>query len=345
MGVTIEDVAKAAGVSKATVSRVLNNSPLISPETTEKVKKAMRKLEYFPNHIARSFANQNTYTIALIVDIDNSKAFANPFFYQVQYGIEKVLCSRGYYLMIANVNAMDDHETLLNKLVFEKRVDGIIFPASLLQKSLVKKMEEQSFPFVVIGEPEDGFNVNWVDIDNKMAGDIATKHLIENGYEKIAFVVGSLRDKFNQRRLEGYMDTLKKYNIDFYQDLVSEKEGTIKEGYCIMENFIQIKNRPDAVIFTNNIAAFGALSAIKKRGYKIPEEFGLVSFDNYPVAEFSEPNMTTVDIDVVGLGVQAATMLLKEIEMPSDSKQHSLLSAKLIMRGTSNKRKRWEVMD
>ena len=337
MAVTIKDVAKAAGVSTATVSRVVNGSSLIPPDTSEKVRKVMLNLEYFPNSIARSFANQSTYTVALIVDIDNTDAFNNPFFYQIQYGIEKVLSSRSYYLMIANEKTMISHETALNKLVFEKRVDGIILPASLLKKNLVKRMEKDKFPFVVIGESEESFNVNWVDINNKMAGEIATTHLIKNGYKNIAFISGNPMDIFNKNRLNGYLNVLDINNIDISQDLLKEGGFTKEDGYRLMKVLLENKNRPDSVIVTNNIAAFGALMAIKEKGYRVPEEIGLISFDSYPVAEFSEPNMTTVDIDVFDLGIQAATMLLKEIEIPSTSMQHSLLSVKLISRGTGER--------
>jgi len=297
----------------------------------------MLNLEYFPNSIARSFAHQSTYTIALIVDIDNTDAFNNPFFYQIQYGIEKVLSSRSYYLMIANEKTMISHETALNKLIFEKRVDGIIFPAFLLKKNLVKRMEKDKFPFVVIGEPEESFIVNWVDINNKMAGEIATNHLIKNGFKKTAFISGNLKDIFNKNRLNGYLDVLEENNIHISQDLLKEGGFTKEDGYRIMKVLLESKHVPDSVIVTNNIAAFGALMAIREKGYKVPDEIGLVSFDNYPIAEFSEPNMTTVDIDVFDLGIQAATMLLKEIEIPSTSVQHSLLSVKLISRETSER--------
>lgn len=335
MGVTIKDVAKAAGVSTATVSRVINSSPLIPPDTSDKIRRIMKEMEYFPNNIARSFAHQSTYTIALIVDIDNTDAFANPFFYQVQYGIEKVACSHGYNLMIANEKTMINHENALNRMVFEKRVDGVVMPASLLKKSLIKRMEKEKFPFVVIGEPEEGFNVNWVDINNKMAGEIAAKHLIENGFKRIAFITGNSKDIFNKNRLNGYKSALKSCNIDFNQYFIKESEATQEDGYRIMNEMLEDDNPPDAVVVSNNIAAFGALRAIKRKGYKVPEEIGLVSFDTYPVAEFSEPQMSTVDIDVFDLGVQAATMLFKEIHIPSSSIQNSLLSVKLISRGTS----------
>ena len=341
MAVTVKDVAKAAGVSTATVSRVINNNSTISIDTYERVKKVMKEMNYFPNNIARNFASQHTYNITLIFDMDNLNAFENPFFYQIQYGIEKVICSRGYNMIIANEKTMVNRENALNRIIFEKRSDGIIMPSFLLKKSIVKRMEEQKFPFVVIGEPDSSFNVNWVDINNKMAGYIATEHLIKNGYKKIAFISGNMSDKFNQKRFEGYVKAMEKFNIDYSSEMILEGVSGKDEGYKAMSKLINESSKLDSVIFTNNLSAFGAIKAIKEKGYKIPEEIGLVSFDSFPVAELSEPNMTTVDIDVFELGIQVATMLLREIELPSESKQNSLLSVKLISRGSAERNIRY----
>jgi DNA-binding LacI/PurR family transcriptional regulator len=337
MSVTIKDVAKAAGVSTATVSRVLNNSNLISPKTAEKVRNVMHELGYFPNNIARSFAHQSTYIVALVVNIDDATAFNNPFFYQIQYGIEKYICPRGYYLMIVNENTLNLNGTAFSKLFFEKRVDGLILPVSLLRKNLVKKMEEQKFPFVIIGEPENSYDINWVDINNKMAGEISTTHLLNNKYKRIAFVSGNLKDIFNKNRLDGYLTALKKHGLQPEPELIKERGFSKEDGYSIMTDFLELKNPPDGIVFTDNIVAFGALSAIKDQGLNVPGDIGIVSFDNYPVAELSDPKMTTVDIDLFDLGIQAATMLLKEIQLPSATKQQSLLSVQLIKRGTSER--------
>lgn len=337
MSVTIKDVAKAAGVSTATVSRVLNNSNLISPKTAEKVRNVMHELGYFPNNIARSFAHQSTYIVALVVNIDDATAFNNPFFYQIQYGIEKYICPRGYYLMIVNENTLNLNGTAFSKLFFEKRVDGLILPVSLLRNNLVKKMEEQKFPFVIIGEPENSYDINWVDINNKMAGEISTTHLLNNKYKRIAFVSGNLKDIFNKNRLDGYLTALKKHGLQPEPELIKERGFSKEDGYSIMTDFLELKNPPDGIVFTDNIVAFGALSAIKDQGLNVPGDIGIVSFDNYPVAELSDPKMTTVDIDLFDLGIQAATMLLKEIQLPSATKQQSLLSVQLIKRGTSER--------
>ncbi|MCX8130371.1 MAG: LacI family transcriptional regulator [Clostridia bacterium] len=338
MGVKIKDVANAAGVSTATVSRVINNSPLIHPDTAEKVRRAMRELNYFPNSIARSFANQSTYNIALIVDINNSDAFANPFFYQVQFGIEKIICSRGYNLMIINEGSMNNHETAISRIILEKKADGVIFPGFMLKASIVKKMDELNFPFVVIGEAENKFNVNLIDVDNRMGGEIAASHLIENGYKKIAFIAGNPKDMFDKQRIKGYRDALIQHGIEYRDSYVKEYVCDIEDGTRIMKELLSSKDCPDAIVFSSNLAAFGAIKVIKNSGLDVPKDIGIVSFDSYPATEFSDPKITTVDIDVFQLGAQAAVMLLKEFELPSSIKQKTLISVKLISRGSAEKR-------
>ncbi len=336
MAIKIDDVAKAAGVSKATVSRVINNSPLITPDTSEKVRRVMRELEYIPSRIARGFSNKSTYNIALIIDVNNADAFVNPYFYQIQYGIEKVICNLDYNLIIANEKTAKNKETALSRIILEKRADGIIFPAFLLKKSIVRKMEEENIPFVVLGEPNPGFNVNWVDINNKMAGNIAAAHVVENGYKRIAFLAGNFNDKFNINRYNGYKEILKSNNMKF-DELFMKDVNTKNDGYTAAQKLMDMENPPDAMIFTSNISAFGAIQALKAKGISIPAEVGVVSFDSYGFAELSDPMITTVDINVQELGVQAAMMLYKEIEISSSSKQTSLLSVNIIKRGSAER--------
>jgi DNA-binding LacI/PurR family transcriptional regulator len=339
MGVTIKDVAKAAGVSTATVSRVINNNPLISPDTVEKVRRIMREMKYFPSSIARGFSNRSTYNIALIIDMENTSAFVNPFFYLIQYGIERMICSHGYNLIIANQRTHIGRETALNRIILEKRADGIIFPAFLLKKNIVNKTEEEKIPFIVLGEPENKFNVNWVDINNRMGGYIAATHLIQNGYKKIAFISSDLNDTYNKNRYVGYLDALKECGIEYIQEFILKNVSGKDCGHTAARQLLEAENPPDSFVFTNNIPAFGAIQAIKEKGLRIPGDIGVVSFDNYPVAEFSDPPMTIVDIDVVELGIQAASMILKEIERPSSSKQNSLLSVRILSRGSAERQK------
>ena len=335
MSTTIRDVAKRAGVSTATISRYLNNSPFIAYETAERVREVMQELQYSPNSIARNFTNQVTKTIAFIVDSQNTTSFGNPYFLQIQYGIEKVLGMRGYYLMIVNIGNRSHGENELIKLISEKRVDGIIIPAILIKKNTIRKINECNFPCVVFGQQKETTNVSWVDLDNVMGGELAAAHLIRNSCKEIAFIGCSFKKLFVSQRMEGYKNALTKNKIGIIQDLIIEGgEGKFK-GYEIMNRLLSQRNPPDGFVFSDNLAAFGAISAVKAKSIKIPEEIQIVSFDDSLVAELSEPEMTVIDIDMFDLGSQAATMLLKQLETPSQNKQHSMISVKLICRGTS----------
>jgi DNA-binding LacI/PurR family transcriptional regulator len=201
-------------------------------------------------------------------------------------------------------------------------------------------MEEEKFPFIVLGEPNNIYDVNWIDIDNKLGGEIGTEHLIQEGYENIAFVSGSLQDTFNQHRLEGFKKIMNKYVRDLeFEKFVYDGVSTQEEGIQMIQKLFEQNQKTDAIIFTDNIAAFGAIKWLKEQGYQIPKDVGIISFDDYPIAELTDPKLTTVDIDVLDLGMQAGMMLLKEIEIPSESKKHSLLSVKLIQRESSKRRK------
>lgn len=335
MGVTIRDVAKAAGVSVATVSRVLNNSPSVSPSTYERVKKAMKALDFFPNSIAKNFAQQSTYTVALIIDINKPTSFLNPFFHEILDGIEKVVYSQGYYLLIANANTMVDNETALSRLILEKRVDGLILPSSILDKNLVKMMKKDKFPVVLIGEPEMKVDIDWVDINNVLAGEQAVSHLIENSYRKIAFIGGNPNDLFYRNRLVGYENALGKNGVKYDPKLVIPGADSRENGAKLMKELLTLDKEVDSAIFNSNVMAFGAVNAVREAGLSIPEDFGIVCFDDYPLAEFTVPPLTTVAIDLRDLGAQAATMLLQLIEKPDSSRQHTIISTKIVARKSS----------
>lgn len=339
MGVNIKDVAKAAGVSASTVSRVINNNQIISSETRERVLKAMHSLDYHPNSIARSFANQSTYTIALLIDLDSSDAFTNPFFYEALHGIETVVYREGYYLIIANEKTMINNNRALDSLVFEKRVDGIIIPSSIVKNSVVKRLKDEKFPFVVMGEPSScREEVDWVDINNVQGGRQAVMHLLENSYRRIAYIGGSGDEDFNRNRIKGYRKALEERGIEIEPAYIKKGEVSREGGYKMMNELLQLPDCPDSIICSHNFISFGAMKAISEKGLKIPDDIGIVSFDNYPIAEFTEPQLTTIDIDVFDLGVQAATILMKLMKMPSSRQQQSLISTKVVKRGSSVRR-------
>ncbi|NLO38416.1 MAG: LacI family transcriptional regulator [Ruminiclostridium sp.] len=329
----IKNVAKAAGVSVSTVSRIINNSSLISADTRDKVLKVMKEMNYVPNIMARGLSNQQAFTVALLVNIDDRKSFDNPFFYEMMHGIETIVYKRGLCLIIANLNTSQNKDDMLNRLIHEKRTQGVMLPSSIINPQLVKNLKGIRFPFVSIGEPE-GIKepIDWVDINNFQGGRQAVDHLLAKGYRDIAFIGGSQRELFNKNRLLGYKAALAESGINYRQEYVQEGSNTKSNGVEMMQKLLSLATRPDAVICGDNILCMGAMKAIKDARLLIPDDIGVLSFDNFPVAELLEPPLTTIDIDVFELGVQTANILFKLIDNPAARQQQSLISTCIVAR-------------
>ncbi len=339
--VTIRDVARAAKVSSATVSRVLNQSALISVKTKETVQRAIKDLGFVPNVVARNLASQRSCTIGLLIDIENARAYSNPFFTEVLHGIETVVYSEGYFLIIANEKTISHQKISIDHLVLEKRIDGLILPYPSAKRGLIRKLDANGFPFVIIGEPDESRDeVDFVDINNELGGEQAVHHLVQNGYRRIAFIGGNRGIKFVQNRLTGYAKALRQHGLPLREELIQEERGEITKtsGFALTKRLFTGMEPPDALVCTDNILAWGALNAVKEQGLKVPEEVGIVSFDNFPLAEFLSPPLTTVDIDVFALGVQAASILMKRLKMVNLPHQQSIVSTKLVERDSSIRR-------
>lgn len=337
MGVNIKDVADRAQVSKATVSRVINDSPTISEKTKERVRRAMKELNYVPNSIARNFANQNTRNIALIVDIDDQSAFKNPFFYEELHGIETVIYREDYCLIIANVHSMGGHRNAIDNIVLQKRADGVIIPATIVSREIVRLLKDNDIPFVVAGEPLTcADEVNWVDINNRQGGEKAARHLLANGYRRIAFLCGNMENKFNQNRYEGYRQALMEAGSAPDEQYVLTDGVSIEDGTRMMDRLLALPQAPDAVVCSNNVLAHGAIRAVNGAGLTIPGDVGMVGFDNY-LAEFLNPPLTTVDINVFELGVQSGSVLMRLIKSERAGNKQILISTELVERKSSRR--------
>ena len=323
---SIKDVANAAGVSTSTVSRIINENPAISAETRERVLKVMKELDYVPNSMARALSNQRAFTVTLAINADDVKSFNNPFFYEVMRGIEKVVYQKDLCLIIANMQTFIKKESILTWLINGKRTQGIILPSSLATEKNIKELNKHQFPFVVFGEPDSPEPLNWVDVNNRQGGQQAVDHLVRAGYRRIAFVSGSRRELFNKDRFLGYKDGLERNGIEFREELIAEGGNTKADGLAKMRALLSLSDRPDAVICTDNIMSLGILKAIQSAGLSVPQDVGIVSFDNFPVADLADPPLTTVDVDVYELGVQTAHMLFKLIDNPLSRQQQTLIA-------------------
>lgn len=336
MPITIKDVALKAGVSISTVSKVINNGPNISAATKEKVKNIMKDLNYYPNILAKSFAQRNSYNIGVLMDLKRSDAFVNSHLYEILGGIEEVAQQNGYFLTLSNMSSVIKNDTL-DKIVMQKGVDGLIIQVNGLTKGICQRLDVLGFPYIVIGQPKFESKACWIDINNKLAGEIATTHLIDEGYERIAFIGGPDKDDISQNRETGYKNSLQEHYIKINKSYIKEGPTITENGYALMNELLDLPIPPDSIVCSNNFTAVGAIRAIKKRGLKIPNDVALIAFDNYPLSQFTEPPMSIVDIDVFELGVHAADALMNKLKSPNLQVQYSMLSPTLIVRESSKK--------
>jgi DNA-binding LacI/PurR family transcriptional regulator len=332
----IKDVAKAAGVSTSTVSRTINNSPSISLATKERIFSVMRELNYSPNMIAKSLTNNKSYTVTLIVDVEDEKSYQNPFFYEIMHGIERHVYRKEYSLIVANLNSTQKNQSVIEWLIKGKRTDGVILPASILSSAMIEILRKYNIPFVAIGEPVGlKESVSWVDVDNKKGTENAMYYLFDKGYRNIGFLGLNKTQLFSRKRLEGYKSALADEPHEIDNDLIRECMNTKREGYQHMIDLLQRDHRPDAIICADSHIAFGAIKACGELHLRIPEDIGIISYDNSQLAEISDPEITTVYVDVFELGLQSAKQLFELIEDPQKIDQGLLISTSIKVRETA----------
>lgn len=333
MKVTITDIAKAAGVAKSTVSKVLNDSPRISQETKRRVRAIMKEMNYTPSSMATRLARQNSCCIGLLIDMSKESEFLNQFFYSIIGGIESVLGSLKYELTIANIQNRDTEGGFLNALVLGKRVDGIIANTSVLTEEMCAELNRLQFPYVSIGELQSAGA--WVDYNNEAGGAMLTGHLLDQGYSEIAFVGGLQENRLFTRRLSGYEDILRQAGLPVRTDRILNGTADEKYGYQAARKLLQSAEPPDSIICMSNYAAFGVLKAARELKVAVPSQLGVATFDDFPLSRYTTPPLTSLDINTFELGVSAGLLLLERIGDNTGQGSHLLLDPKLIVRSST----------
>ncbi len=337
MTVTIKDIAKKVGVNPSTVSRVINGTASISNETKEKIYATMKEMDYYPNSLARSLVNGSTFTIGLVMDAGNRDAFSNAFFIQSVSAIETVSQDRGYNLLITSDKNLEN-ENAVKHLVLEHKVDGVILPISSMTKKLVEFFLNNETPFVIMGEPEEKQpEVCWVDMDNEQGGSLAVTHLLDSGYKHPVLLVESQEEMFEKKRILGFQRELERRKMfENREDIVEcGKQG--KQVSAWVSKLLRGEVSGDSIICTNNIVAYHVLQELKKGGKKIPEDIGVMTFDNYPLAEYMEPALTVVDVNTYMLGEEAAIVLFDKIKQVEKKEKNILIPTKIMKRKSTQK--------
>ena len=331
MAATIKDVAKRAGTSAATVSKVMNGSYSISQATIDRVNQAMEELNYHPNLRARNFANQSTKTVVFVTSLGENTGFSNPHMFEIMCGLEHALADKGYSLMVKSI-CMEGACDYIKNAADMKLADGFVIHASVISIQLDDMIFREAIPHLVIGNPNFSSHFCWIDIDNRLAGEIAAKHLLEKGYQSIAFIGGKEEDKISMHRFYGVLSVLNEHDVIVPRNYVQQGESDCDSGYVMMEQIIRQGKMPDAVICANNYIAYGCVNALHDRNIKIPKEVGVLTFDDYPFSKILKPMLTVVNIDVFDVGVQAGKHILQKMRKPNMYVQSYITLPSLIVR-------------
>lgn len=323
--VTIQQVAQQAGVSTATVSRVLNDSQLVSDDLKQRVRKVIEELGYYPNRSARNLRAKHVRKIGvLFADI------SNPFFTSVLAGIESVLQKAGYILILGNSNEDAHTEQLHLNAFLEEGVAGIILAATTTTRTRYEKLLEAGIPLLGIDRVVEGLKIDTVTINNIDAAYHATSHLIHLGHKRVAFIGGPEKMSTARYRLMGYQQAMGEAG-HLTPQLAA---GNFRQdgGYAAMSSLLDGPNRPSAVVVANNLMTLGALQSIHERQLSIPKDIALVGFDDMPWGASIQPPLSVIAQPTFEMGTVAARLLLDRIQNPEHPMQRIILETQLIVR-------------
>ncbi|MFC4557594.1 LacI family DNA-binding transcriptional regulator [Virgibacillus kekensis] len=333
--VTIKDVAKATGVAPSTVSRVIADNPRISPDTKERVRKAMKELGYHPNINARNLAVSSTKAIGVIMPSSADKALQNPFFPEILRGIGSVTHSMQYSMTLSSGVTEEEIFNEVERMVYGSYVDGIILLYSKLDDRITNFLHEKNFPFVMVGKPyENATEITHVDNDNYTAGKEITDHLIQMGHQNIAFIGGSKELFVTLDREAGYEAALCDAGLDVYDEYRIHTEFLKSGGREAVERLLSLKEMPTGLVVSDDLISLGVLSMLEESGVSVPSDISLVSFNNVYLSEITRPALTTVDIQIHELGAQSAKVLIEQTVDKSVAAKRIIVPHKIIYRNS-----------
>ncbi|WP_040207609.1 catabolite control protein A [Neobacillus jeddahensis] len=307
MNITIYDVAREANVSMATVSRVVNGNPNVKPVTRKKVLEVIERLGYRPNAVARGLASKKTTTVGVIIpDISNI------FFAELARGIEDIATMYKYNIILSNSDQNKDKELHLLNTMLGKQVDGLVFMGGNITADHVEEFSKSPVPIVLAGSIEESNQIPSVNIDYEAAVYDSVKEFIDKGHKKIAFVVGPLHEPKNaQKKLKGYQRALQDGGLPYNEELIVEGDYTYDSGIEAFEKLLEGGERPTAIIVGADEMALGVVHGAEDKGFKIPEDFEVITSDNTRLSLMVRPQLTTIVQPLYDIGAVAMRLLTK----------------------------------
>lgn len=325
--VTIEDVAKLAGVSQSTVSRVLNNKEYVKEETHEKVIKAIEELGYKPSRLARGLRINASQILGLIIsDIQNQ------FFTSLVRAVEDVAYQNKYAIILCNTDEDSDKEKLLVELMLSERVAGVIITPTREYDCPINILHEMKVPVVCVDRRVLDCETDTVISDNIESSFKLVNHLIENGHKQIGAIFGPSNITSFRERLEGYKRAFSVSGLPIVSHFIKQGTPKVAEGYSLANKLLNAAQTPSAIYAGNNLMALGAIHAIKDKGLSIPDDISLVSFDDQEWTRLMSPKITVATQPTYEMGKKAAELLMQRIENYQVDIKHITLESEIIIR-------------
>jgi LacI family transcriptional regulator len=333
MTTKIKDVAAAAGVSAATVSRVLNDNSEVNPELRDRVLDAVKRLGYRPNGAARSLRTRATMVVGLIIS-----DITNPFFTAMVRGVEDAAQEAGYSVILANADEDVDKEARYLEVAVAEQMAGIVLSPAGASQPRLDLLAERNVPIVMIDRRIPGYDS--VTIPNRQLAKQATCHLIEQGWKRVGFVAGPNTTTTARERLEGYRAALRESGRAVDPDLIRVADYRIDGGHDAAHALLSAKPPPDALLVSNNLMTIGALDALAEAGLTAPGDIGFVGFDDVTWALGHRSRITTVEQPTYDIGRRAGELLLARIRGDATPARRIVLPAELVVRDSSLNKER-----
>ncbi|MDY7080348.1 MAG: LacI family DNA-binding transcriptional regulator [Chloroflexota bacterium] len=338
---TQRQIAEEVGVSRTTVSLVLNKVPgvRISPETRQRILEVARRLNYYPDAAARILVSGRTCTIGFVLCQSPGRVFADAFLPEVLRGVDDAVQENGFRVLIRSVEDVTVSDAYIG-LVREKHTDGIILSGPRSDDEQLPRLKTEGFPVVLLGQLP-GSGIPFVDVDNVGAARQAVEHLVGLGHQRIGIITNApLAYTAARDRLTGYRQALQEVGVSFDESLVRCGDFREESGRVAMKGLLELPKPPTAVFVASDLVAFGALVAIKERALTIPDDVAVVGFDDVQLAHYVDPPLTTVRLPAYELGYRAAILLTDLIGSEPVEEREILLQTELVVRQSCGAAKR-----
>jgi LacI family transcriptional regulator len=334
---TIHDIAKKLNIAASTVSRALNNNPIISEPTRKLIEKTAKEMGYRPNILAANFRTKKTHMIGVVLPLINRH-----FFSSVISGIEEVAYNRGFAVTISQSNDNFEKEEKIVQTLFSNRVDGLIVSIGMKTQSFdhFKLFSERNVPLVFFDRVVEEIEADKIVVDDYRGGFKATEHLIKQGGTRIAHIGGPLNIKIYQDRLAGFNDAMEKAGLPVEKSMLIHNSLTRTDGTNAIKKLLQNKIKPDAIFCANDTTALSVIIYLREKGIKVPDDISIVGFSNEPFSEVVTPSISTIKQPGFEMGKKAADLLIRQIknkdkDKPDHRFQTFVMPTELIVRESS----------